>query len=121
MKTLYINSNGALIFDKEADRVSSIENKREAISRIMLAEEPMHIVYEDKDTRDEFDVEKDDLIIKFYDYDFPHKAIKITSKEWLENIRAYDERQKKSKDVESICTAYCDATSCCNEQKSESC
>lgn len=118
MKTLYIgNNSGAIVFDKEADRVSSIENKREAISRIMLAEEPMHVVYEDGSVRDEFDVEKDDIIIKFYDYDFPHKAIKITSKEWLENIRSYDERQKKGKDFESICKACCDAT----PNESESC
>ena len=68
-----------------------------------MAPEDMHFKFVDRDRHvEEFDVKAGDIILAFWDIDFPHKYIKITSEEWKENIDNYNKRKEKNDEVDEI-------------------
>lgn len=98
MKTFYIGESGCMIYDPETQNASGLPSKREGIRRIFLAEEPMHVVSELADKRDEFDVKKDDLIVTFYETTYEKRAVVVKSKDWVKNLKAYDKREQELKE-----------------------
>ena len=50
----------------------------------------MHILFKDGDHKEEFDVVEGDIIIKFYESKFEKQMIVVKSKEWADNIIAYE-------------------------------
>ena len=120
MKTLYLTSNGANIcIDDEQNTAEWIDSEREAIQRIYLAKEPMHIVYNAGEYKRELDVEENDLIITFYTADFENRIISVKSEDWANNLKKYRIKQEEynmklaaSKELEEDSPAYaCDE--CC--------
>lgn len=98
MKTLYITPNASAAIDTELNDVFSLPSDREAISRIHLIKEAMHVVIGNGENKKEFDVEPGDILIKFYDDIFPNKAIVVKSAEWKENIEYYDSEMQRQRD-----------------------
>lgn len=91
MKKLIIGENGcAITFDTDAQTVVWKDASREAISRVYLIAEPTTVVYEGK----EYETNEGDIVVKFYDSDFPNRVVIVHSPEWKENIDAYNERQR---------------------------
>lgn len=119
MKTLYLsNCSAAIVIDKEADTCGTKDQCIDSIRNIYLADEPMHVIYQFGDTRREFDVEKDDIIITFYNSDLSEPIIVAKSADWVKNIRDYEAAVQKRKEewaaknanVEATC---CDCKDCC--------
>ena len=98
MKTFYISNNGNIAVDTDNNSCGSLSTEREAISRIYLAKEPMHVVYESGEYKKEVDVEKDDIIIVFYDHAFKHKMIVVKNGDWADNIIEYNAEEQKRKE-----------------------
>jgi hydroxymethylpyrimidine pyrophosphatase-like HAD family hydrolase len=117
MKKFIINEQGNILFDTETQEISSIDSAREAISRIWVAEEPMTIVCDTKRAKYELAAKKGDIIIKFYDYDYPFPVVIAKSKDWVKNIDAFNkEMEKRRKETEkredpAPCEGDCDM--CC--------
>ena len=115
MKTLYLTSNGANIcIDTENQTAEWIDSQREAIQRIYLAKEPMHIVYQAGSYKKEMDVDTDDIIVTFYTDEFKNRIIKVKSDEWVENLTSW---RKAKDDVKKMCEAYseCEDPGCYDE------
>ena len=113
MKTLYLTSNGANIcIDTENQTAEWIDCEREAIQRIYLAKEPMHIVYTAGDYKRELDVEENDLIITFYTGDFENRIISVKSEDWANNLKNWKTKQAEAK--LSACEVPC-CDECCNK------
>lgn len=114
MKTLYLTSNGTNIcIDTENQTAEMLDTEREAIARIYLAKEPMHIVYQAGLYKREMDVDTDDIIVTFYTDEFKNRIIKVKSDEWVENLTSW---RKAKDDVEKMCGAYSECESpCCDE------
>lgn len=115
MKTLYICNNSNILIDTEENTANAIDTQREAIQRIYLAEEPMHVVYGSGEYKREVDVKKDDLIITFYTDDFENRMIVVKSKDWANNLKKYNKRQQELKEkwaAEKGCTD--EASPCCD-------
>ena len=105
MKTFYIAErvSGHVIFDDETKELSGLESQREAISRIWIAPEDMKMVYTSENGEKEIlDVKKDQIIIRFYENDFPHRMIVVDSKEWVENITKYNKRLEERRNCNAL-------------------
>lgn len=100
MKTLYLTSNSNIIVNTEDNSVDKIDSERESISRIYMANEPMHVVFGEGEFKKEFDVKKDDIIITFYacGTDWPHRVVVAKSKEWIANFKANHKAEQKIKE-----------------------
>lgn len=100
MKTLYLTSNSNIIVNTEDNNVDKIDNEREYISRIYMANEPMHVIFGEGEFKKEFDAKKDDIIITFYNSgtDWPHRVIVAKSKEWVANFKASRKAEQKAKE-----------------------
>ena len=113
MKTLYISNCSNILIDTEENTANTIDTQREAIQRIYLAEEPMHVVYGSGEYKREVDVKKDDLIITFYTDDFENRMIVVKSKDWANNLKKYNKRQQELKEEWAAEKGYTDETATC--------
>ena len=83
MKNLYYTNTGFVTLDAETNEFHKMESQREAISRILIADDDMHIVLDRDGKRYEADAEKGDIVILFYDQDFPKPVIAVKSEDWV--------------------------------------
>lgn len=97
MKTMFIKEGVNMTVDLDTNEIGSIPSAREAIQRIYVAPEQMHVVYQSGSHREETDVEQNDIIVTFYTDEFDKRMIVIKSAEWTANIAAYEERMKAAK------------------------
>ena len=99
MKTLYIpDSSAGIVIDSENQAVKQLPSEREAISRIFIAKEDMHVVYEQNGEQKICNIDAGNLLIVFYDHTFKNRVVVVNSSEWIENIKDYNEREQKRKE-----------------------
>lgn len=98
MKTLYLTETGRIIIDPEKSEAFPMECDREAIRNVYLINGPMHVVYSSGEKKKEFDVNENDIVIEFYERDFPNPLVVANSSEWVDNIKAYRTKQQKIKE-----------------------
>lgn len=94
MKTMFIREGMNMTLDPDTKEIGTVPSAREAIQRLYVAPEPMHVIYQSGQRREEADVETDDVIVTFYTDDFDKRMVVVKSKEWAENIKAYENRQQ---------------------------
>lgn len=116
MKTMYIKEGINMTVDADTNEIGSIPSAREAIQRIYVSPEAMHVVYQSGQRREEADVEKNDIIVTFYTDEFDKRMIVLKSAEWVELLDAYEKRQKDAREklAENSCCGCCD---CCELNK----
>ena len=115
MKTLYITNGGNVCIDPEEDFVDRMPSEREGISRIFLAREPMRVVYAEGEYRRELDVKKDDIIITFYSNDWKERIVVAKSKDWVKNLKKWNEEEQRRKEEWAAKNAGQDEDACCDE------
>ena len=97
MKTMFIKEGTNMTVNLETNEISSIPSAREAIQRIYVAPEPMHVIYQSGQRREEADVEKDDVIVTFYTDEFDKRMIVVKSEEWTKNLEGYEKRMAEAR------------------------
>ena len=114
MKTMYVREGVNMTVDLDTNEIGSIPSAREAIQRIYVAPEQMHVVYQSGKYKQEADVEKNDIIVTFYTDEFDKRMIVVKSEEWIKNIEGYEKRiaeaeanLKKSSECEDSCCDAC--------------
>lgn len=115
MKTLFIRENVNMTVDLDTNEIGSIPSVREAIQRIYVAPESMHVIYQSGPRREEADVEKNDVIITFYTDEFDRRMIVVKSEEWIKNIEGYEKRIEEAKNKHDECDSCC-GTQCCESK-----
>ena len=121
MKTMFIKEGINMTVDFDTNEVSSIPSAREAIQRIYVAPEQMHVIYQTGKHREEADVEKNDVIVTFYTDEFDKRMIVVKSEEWIKNLESYEKRMEEArrKNAEAMgknlgdCPNCCDCETCC--------
>lgn len=86
------------IFDVDFDNqtVEQVMTVRNAIENIYLVKENEHVIIKNRDgSTTETTVEPDDILVTFYEDDFPHRFIVVKSKEWAENIKTYESKAQE--------------------------
>ena len=98
MKTLLVSTDGTVVFNEDEKKLEHIYSTPDRISRMYIAKEPMEVLYNDDGVEVRKPVEKDDIVILFYNtttYKYPVVVAKCP--EWAENVRLYNEREQEEK------------------------
>lgn len=101
MKTLYLTQSSANIFvDPEENTVGSLTTEdRYDIRSIYYMEEPMHVVYESGERKEEIDAKKGDILLVFYNNKYNKYILDtIKSKQWSANIKNRRKMEQKAKE-----------------------
>lgn len=107
MKTMYIREGINMTVDTDTNEIGSIPSAREAIQRIYVSPEPMHVVYQSGKHKEEADVEKNDIVVTFYENEFDRRMIVLKSEEWVSLIDNYEKKMQEQKEkwaAEKACT-----------------
>lgn len=113
MKTLYLTqSSENIVVDPEIDFVGKLQSEdRYAIRSVYYIEEPMHVVYQCGENKEEIDAKKGDLLILFYDNRYNKYAMDtIRTKQWVANIknrRKMEQAEKEAWAAKNIEAAEC--------------
>lgn len=107
------NTSSLFKFDTETESVDSLNVEREAIRSITLIDEPGILVDGDNETP----VESGDLVIRFYERYFDKNTIVVKSKDWKNNLNAYnkkiEEDRKKNELKKAAEAGLCESCYCC--------
>lgn len=121
MKTLYLTDSSAnIVVDPEIDFVGTLpQEDRYAIRSVYYIEEPMHVVYNCGECKEEIDAKKGDILILFYSNKFNKYNIDtIRTKQWAANIknrRVLEQKEKEewaARNAETGCNKCCDCEAC---------
>ena len=113
---MFIKEGLNMTVDPETNEIGSVSSAREAIQRIYVAPEPMHVIYQSGSRKEEADVEANDVIVTFYTDEFDKRMIVVKSEEWTKNIDASNKRMEKARQKLEECNdagPCCEATTCC--------
>ncbi len=116
MKTLYLTqSSENIVVDPEIDFVGKLQTEdRYAIRNIYYIEEPMHVVYQCGEDKEEVDAKKGDLLILFYNHKYNKYVMDtIRTKQWVANIknrRKMEQAEKEAWAAKNIEAAECENT-----------
>lgn len=118
MKTLYLSDTSAnIVVDPEVDYVGTLRNEdRYDIRNVFYAEEPMHVVYQSGEIKEEIDAKKGDIIILFYNNRFNKYFLDtIRTKQWSANIknrRAMEQKEAEAWAARNAEKCDCDCCDC---------
>jgi len=101
MKTLYLTGSSANIWvDPETDEVGKLDTEdRYDVRSIYYIEEPMHVVYQCGEKKEEIDVKKGEILLVFYDNRFNKFVLDtIRTKQWVANIKNRRKIEQKEKE-----------------------
>lgn len=116
MKTLYLTqSSENIVVDPETDFVGKLNSEdRYSIRSVYYMEEPMHIVYQCGEVKEELDARKGDIVLVFYSNTYNKYTIDtIRTKQWAANIRNEHDMRQKEKEEWAAKKASCDCDTCC--------
>ena len=121
MKTLYLTqSSENIVVDPETNFVGRLNSEdRYSIRSVYYMEEPMHIVYQCGETREELDARKGDIVLVFYSNRYNKYTIDtIRTKQWAANIKAHKaglqaEREEWAKQKAENSCSDCDTCESC--------
>ena len=94
---MFIKEGLNMTVDTETNEIGNVSSAREAIQRIYVAPEPMHVIYQSGSRKEEADVEANDVIVTFYTDEFDKRMIVVKSEEWTKNIEAYNKRMEEAR------------------------
>lgn len=97
MNTLYITSTGRVLLD-ENNNPCSLERTREGINNVFYIKEDTKVIYKKGEENITLDAKAGDILVSFYENEFPNKVIVVNNKEWQENLTKYEEWEQKRKE-----------------------
>ena len=118
MKTLYLTqSSENIVVDPENDFVGKLESEdRYSIRSVYYMEEPMHIVYNCGEVREELDARKGDIVLVFYSNTYNKYTIDtIRTKQWSATIKNEHAMRQKEKEEWAARKSECDCEKCCSD------
>lgn len=101
MKTLYLTeSSENIVVDPEIDFVGKLQQEdRYAIRGVYYIEEPMHVVYQYGENKEEIDAKKGEILILFYNGKYnKYHLDTIRTKQWVANIKHRRKVEQKEKE-----------------------
>lgn len=101
MKTLYLTGSSANIWvDPETDEVGTLDTEdRYEVRSIYYIEEPMHVVYQCGEKKEEIDAKKGEILLVFYDNRYNKFVLDtIRTKQWVANIKNRRKIEQKEKE-----------------------
>ena len=97
MNTLYISRTGRIMLD-ENNSPKPFDRSRGSIDDVFFIKEDTKIVFERGETKTELEAKAGDIVVTFYEEQFPNRVIVVDSKQWKENLEAYETYEQKMKE-----------------------
>lgn len=110
MKYILKDNHPLIKFNEETIDVSVEPQRREAINRIYMINEPGVLSTEDG----EVNVKNGDIIVVFYEGKYPKRTIVVKSKDWKNNIEAYEDALQEEKEKWAL-------KKCCDCERESNC
>lgn len=101
MKTLYLtNCSQNIWVDSENDEVGTLDTvDRYEIRNVYYIEDPMHVVYQYGEKREEIDAKKGEMLLVFYDNRYNKYVLDtIRTKQWVANVKNRRKLEQKDKE-----------------------
>lgn len=101
MKTLYLTASSTNIaVDTEIDEITKLDPvDRYMIRSVYFMQEPMHVVYQYGERKEEINAKKGDILLVFYDDKYNKYILDtIKTKQWAANIKNRLEMEQKEKE-----------------------
>lgn len=110
IKYIATENTGSLFkFDTDTDQLDVLPTEREAIRSITLIKEPGVLV----DGDNEINVKSGDLIVRFYERYFDKNMIVVKSKDWKNNLNAYNTKLEEERN-KMLALKSCEDCDCCD-------
>lgn len=97
MNTLYISRSGRIMLD-ENNNPKSFDRSRSSIDDIFFIKEDTKIVFERGEYKAELNAKAGDIVVTFYEEQFPNRVIVVDSAQWKENLEAYEAYEQKMRE-----------------------
>ena len=120
MKTLYLTqSSDNIVVDTETNYVGRMYSEdRYSIRSVFYIEEPIHVVYQHGEEKEEIDARKGDILLVFYSDRFnKYHLDTIRTKQWSANIlnrRKIEQQEKEEWAQKNTNGPCCDDCKCCD-------
>lgn len=109
----YLLADCGYTLDTEGVVLKRQDSERQGVNSVYIAKEDCTVTYRDAVAQ----AEAGDIIVTFYEKDFPMQMIVVKSEDWRKNLEAYNEKQQKWLEEQarknSVIGAWSDT--CCNE------
>ena len=114
MNTLYISRTGRIMLD-ENNNPKPFDRSRTSIDDVFFIKEDTKVVFERGEYKAELEAKAGDIVVTFYEEQFPNKVIVVNNEQWKENLEAYEvwEQDAKLKWAEKKSDPCCDCECCC--------
>ena len=112
MNTLYISRTGRIMLD-ENNNPKPFDCSRSSIDNVFFVKEDTKVVFDRGETKSELEAKAGDIVVTFYEKQFPNKVIVVNNEQWKENLEAYEawEQDAKLKWAENNSDPCCE--NCC--------
>lgn len=93
-------SSGGYLFSVDIDNntVKKQDRDRTGLDALYMIDEDQTLYIQNGDTIENVPVKKGDILVTFYDSDFPNKYVIIESDKWTENLVAERKAEQKRKE-----------------------
>lgn len=115
MNTLYISRTGRIMLD-ENNSPKPFDRSRGSVDDVFFIKEDTKIVFERGETKSELEAKAGDIVVTFYEEQFPNKVIVVNNEQWKENLETYEAWEQKrneewAKKNDAPCCDCCE--NCC--------
>lgn len=97
MNTLYISGTGRIMLD-ENNNPKSFNRSRASIDDIFFIKEDTKVVFDRGEYKAELEAKAGDIVVTFYEEQFPNRVIVVNNEQWKENLEAYKVWEQKQKE-----------------------
>lgn len=97
MNTLYISRSGRIMLD-ENNNPKPFDSSRNSIDDIYFVKEDTKVVFNRGENKSEVEAKAGDIVVTFYENQFPNRVIVVNSEQWKENLEAYEAYEQKMKE-----------------------
>ena len=97
MNTLYISRTGRIMLD-ENNNPKPFDRSRASIDDIFFIKEDTKVVFDRGEYKAELEAKAGDIVVTFYEEQFPNRVIVVNSEQWKENLETYEAWEQKRKE-----------------------
>ena len=97
MNTLYISRTGRIMLD-ENNNPKPFDRSRASIDDIFFIKEDTKVVFDRGEYKAELEAKAGDIVVTFYEEQFPNRVIVVNNEQWKENLEAYAVWEQKQKE-----------------------
>ena len=97
MNTLYISRTGRIMLD-ENNNPKPFDRSRASIDDIFFIKEDTKVVFDRGEYKAELEAKAGDIVVTFYEEQFPNRVIVVNNEQWKENLEAdavWEQKQKE--------------------------